>query len=81
MTSPFYTFTTPNLTWTCNYANDAPPPYCSDGGSPASCSNANTTVMSGQSAVTDEMCMATGYFFPSTGPKFEVNYNGSCLSL
>ena len=82
MSTPFYTFTSPNLTWTCNYANDAPPPYCNAAGSsPASCSNANTMVVSGQSAVTNEMCMATGYFFPATAPQFEVNYNGSCIAL
>ncbi len=30
----------------------------------------NRTIMDGESAVTDEMCMATGYFFPSTSAKF-----------
>jgi len=30
----------------------------------------NRTIQTGDSAQTDEMCMATGYFFPGTGPKF-----------
>ena len=82
MATPFYTFSTPNLTWTCNYANDAPPPYCNaQGASAAACSNANTAVVSGQSAVTNEMCMATGYYFPATEPKFEVYDAGSCFGL
>ncbi len=33
----------------------------------------NTAVGEGQSAATDEMCMAVGYFFPATGPKFCIN--------
>lgn len=33
----------------------------------------NRTIREGQSAATDEMCMAVGYFFPATGPKFCVN--------
>jgi hypothetical protein len=30
-------------------------------------------VTEGQSAATDEMCMAVGYFFPATAPKFCIN--------
>ncbi len=37
----------------------------------------NREIQTGDSAQTDEMCMATGYFFPSTGPKF--CYNTFCL--
>lgn len=33
----------------------------------------NRTVREGSSAETDEMCMAVGYFFPATGPKFCIN--------
>ncbi len=33
----------------------------------------NRTVTEGSSAETDEMCMAVGYFFPATGPKFCIN--------
>ena len=31
------------------------------------------TVQTGDSAETDEMCMAVGYFFPATGPIFCLN--------
>lgn len=43
----------------------------------------NTAVPEGQSAQTNEMCMMTGYYFPATGPKFNVTQNGAgtCLSL
>jgi hypothetical protein len=36
----------------------------------------STTIQEGQSAATNEMCMATGYYFPATGPKLEVMYYG-----
>ena len=65
--TPFYAFTSNTLTWTCKYANTG--------------SNAANTITSGQSAQTNEMCMAAGYFFPSTGPKFEVQYSGNCYAL
>jgi hypothetical protein len=81
MTAPFYAFASPNLTWQCTYDNNAPPPYCDQGGPASSCSNADAMVVSGQSAVTNEMCMAAGYFFPSTGPRFAVENNGSCVEL
>lgn len=80
MAAPFYTFSAPSLTWECTYNNNAPPPYC-DASTGNPCSNADATVNAGPSARTNEMCMATGYFFPSTGPKFEVVYNGNCIAL
>jgi hypothetical protein len=67
MATPFYKFTNSKLTWTCTYDNTG--------------DNAANEVDSGTSAATDEMCMATGYFFPSTGPKFNVQYMNSCFSL
>jgi len=33
----------------------------------------NRTIQDGESAATDEMCMATGYFFPATKPVFCYN--------
>jgi hypothetical protein len=63
----FYTFTATNLTWSCTYDNTG--------------SNAGNTVVAGPSAQTNEMCMATGYYFPATAPKFEVMARGSCFSL
>jgi hypothetical protein len=54
--TPFYTFQN-ELTWTCEYTNTTPP-------------NSETTIVAGPSAVTNEMCMAVGYSFPSTGPTF-----------
>lgn len=35
--------------------------------------NTTRTVTEGNSAEFDEMCMAVGYFFPATGPKFCIN--------
>ncbi|HWF83630.1 MAG TPA: hypothetical protein VG222_02220, partial [Vicinamibacterales bacterium] len=63
----FYTFTSPMLTWQCTYDNTG--------------SNAASTIVAGQSAQTNEMCMATGYYFPATAPKFEVVSGGNCYSL
>ncbi len=65
---PFYTVSG-NLTWTCTYNNTG--------------DNKATTVKQGQSADTDEMCMATGYYFPSTTAKFCVNAQalGGCQCL
>jgi hypothetical protein len=65
--TPFYTFGATKLTWECTYDNTG--------------DNANNTVVAGPSASTNEMCMATGYFFPATGPKFEVVFNGNCIGL
>lgn len=53
--APFYTFTNPKLTFSCTYNNNN-----------ANDPNHLTTIHSGQSALTDEMCMATGYIFPAT---------------
>ena len=61
-TTPFYTFSTDKLTYECTYNNTGP--------------NANTTVVSGPSAQTNEMCMATGYYFPATKPLLCLNNLG-----
>jgi hypothetical protein len=53
--TPFYTFSSGSVSWDCTYDNTG--------------SNAANTVVSGTSAQTNEMCMATGYYFPSTGAK------------
>jgi len=63
----FYTFSSPMLTWSCTYDNTG--------------SNAANTVVSGPSAQTNEMCMATGYYFPATKPKFQVVSGGKCYGL
>ena len=55
--APFYTFTSGALTYECTYNNSTGP-------------NMTRTIHSGPSLQTDEICMAIGYFFPSTGPKF-----------
>jgi hypothetical protein len=62
MTAPFFTFSTNKLTYECTYNNTGP--------------NAATTVVAGPSAVTNEMCMATGYFFPATKPLLCLNNLG-----
>jgi len=62
MASPFYTFSTNQLTYECTYNNTGP--------------NAATTVVDGPSAVTNEMCMATGYYFPATKPLLCLNNTG-----
>ena len=54
-TTPFYTFASNKLTYTCRYDNVGP----------------NTMpIEDGPSAQVDEMCMATGYMFPATAAKF-----------
>jgi hypothetical protein len=63
----FYTFTATKLTWQCTYDNKG--------------SNAGTTVVAGPSAQTNEMCMATGYYFPATAPKFNYFAGGKCYGL
>jgi len=52
MSAPFHTFTTNQLTYECTYDNIG--------------TNAATTVVSGPSAQTNEMCMAIGYYFPAS---------------
>jgi hypothetical protein len=63
----FYQFESAQLTWECTYDNVG--------------DNASRTVRAGQSARTDEMCMATGYYFPATGPKGCVRSGGECQCL
>lgn len=62
----YYTFTN-KLTYACTYDNVGP--------------NKNSEIKQGQSAATNEMCMATGYYFPATGPKFCVSFGASCQCL
>jgi hypothetical protein len=51
MGSPFYTFPSGKMTFECTYVNLG--------------DNAGRTITAGDSAVTDEMCMAGGYYFPA----------------
>lgn len=60
----FYTFSSNSLTWECTYDNTIP---VDQGG------NVNREITAGDSAKRDEMCMASGYFFPSNTPKFCYN--------
>jgi len=60
----FYEFSSGKLTWECTYNNNG--------------DNATRTVTAGQSARTDEMCMATGYYFPAIGPRGCVMDGGQC---
>ncbi len=55
----FYTFKTGALTYECTYDNTG--------------SNHNNTIQTGDSAEFDEMCMASGYFFPATKAVFCYN--------
>lgn len=43
--------------------------------------NTNRTITSGDSAATDEMCMATGYVFPATAPTLCVCSTQGCFNL
>lgn len=52
------------ITWECTYDNIG--------------SNANNVIRAGQSARTNEMCMATGYYFPAAGPRGCVMSGGDC---
>jgi len=63
----FQHFDTYQLTWSCTYDNTG--------------DNANSYIYAGQSAATNEMCMATGYFFPATGPRGCVIDSGQCQCL
>jgi hypothetical protein len=60
--SPFYGFSTHKLSYECTYDNMG--------------DNASKTVVSGPSAATNEMCMATGYYFPATKPLLCLNNLG-----
>ena len=61
-TSPFYTFASGKLTYQCTYNNTG--------------TNSTTTVVSGPSAQTNEMCMAIGYYFPATKSLVCLNSSG-----
>lgn len=61
----FYQFQATTVTWECVYNNTG--------------DNATRTVRSGQSAQTNEMCMATGYYFPATGPRGCIMNDGAAL--
>ncbi len=60
----FFKFGSGTMTWECTYSNLG--------------DNAERTIYAGQSAKTDEMCMATGYYFPASGPKGCVMDGGQC---
>ncbi len=64
--TPFYNFTT-NFTYQCTYDNTLP---CTD---PNETCNADSTVVSGASAATNEMCMGVGWFFPASSPTVCIN--------
>jgi hypothetical protein len=63
----FYQFQAPTITWECTYNNTG--------------DNATRTVRAGQSAATNEMCMATGYYFPANGPHGCFMNDGQCQCL
>jgi hypothetical protein len=63
----FYQFQGTSITWSCTYDNTG--------------DNANRTVTDGQSAQTNEMCMATGYYFPAVGARGCVMSGGQCRCL
>ncbi len=63
----FYQFQNTTLTWECTYNNLF--------------ENKDRTVTAGNSARTDEMCMATGYFFPAAGARGCIMNNGECQCL
>jgi len=62
MTTPFYTFATGKLTYECTYNNTG--------------TNSASTVVTGPSAQTNEMCMAIGYYFPATKSLICLNSAG-----
>lgn len=62
----FFTFGS-KITWECTYDNIG--------------TNANDVIRDGQSARTNEMCMATGYYFPAAGPRGCVMSGGECQCL
>ncbi|HEY5935744.1 MAG TPA: hypothetical protein VIU61_13945, partial [Kofleriaceae bacterium] len=63
----FYRFQQPQITWECTYDNTG--------------TNADTTIVAGQSARTNEMCMAVGYQFPAVGPRGCIKRDGQCRCL
>ncbi len=60
--SPFYAFSTNKLTYECTYDNVG--------------DNKLSIVEAGPSAAINEMCMATGYYFPATKPLLCLNNIG-----
>ena len=60
--APYYAFTSGKLTYECTYDNTG--------------DNAGSTVVAGPSAAVNEMCMASGYYFPATRPLFCLNNLG-----
>jgi hypothetical protein len=56
-TAPFHTFSSNTLTYECDFYNPDP----------------NRTVYTGDSAATEEMCMAVGYMFPASSPQYCLN--------
>lgn len=54
--SEFYTFSSGKVTYECTYDNTG--------------TNASQRIKTGDSADTDEMCMASGYYFPATKAAF-----------
>jgi hypothetical protein len=65
--TPFFSFSSNKVSWACSYNNPS----------------TTTTIQEGQSAATNEMCMATGYYFPATAPSFNVvlGSGGTCYSF
>jgi hypothetical protein len=61
-TMPYYAFATNKLTYECTYNNTG--------------DNQTRTVTAGPSAALNEMCMATGYYFPATKPLLCLNNLG-----
>lgn len=60
----FFTPQSGEISWTCTYNNNNPTDP-----------NSKTTVVQGQSAETEEMCMAVGYYFPASGTQIcPANY-------
>lgn len=59
MQTPFYTFSGDKLTYSCTYNNIG--------------SNYDRPIRTGDSAQFDEMCMATGYYFPAPRSRICVN--------
>jgi hypothetical protein len=68
MQAPFYTFDDPSAPNKLTYE-------CTYR------NNTGRTITSGDSAATDEMCMATGYMFPATQPTFCICAQQGCFNL
>ena len=68
MTAPFYTFSDASGPNKLTYTCT----YVNE---------TNGTIVSGDSAQTNEMCMATGYMFPATAPTFCICASQGCFNL